>query len=236
MLVLKKGSTNKTEVKKLQSWLLLNGFNIGKHGADGIFGNDTKKAVEAFQQSVGIKVDGEVGNDTRDMMVWVDTGRPDPVAGGGSAPLQLLSLKKAISQLGVVEVPRNSNRGKDVEKYLASIGLGGGYAWCMSYVYWCVNEAANELNVPNPLHKTGGVMMQWQQRRVLQSKHPLAGDIFIMDYGKGRGHCGFVEKLDGQYIHTIEGNTNYDGSREGDGVYRRRRLISSCIGFLRLDK
>ena len=37
MLVLKKGSTNKTEVKKLQSWLLLNGFNIGKYGADGIF-------------------------------------------------------------------------------------------------------------------------------------------------------------------------------------------------------
>ena len=235
MLVLKKGSANKTEVKKLQSWLLLNGFNIGKYGADGIFGNDTEKAVEAFQESVNIKIDGEVGDATRDMMKWVDEGKPQ-IQVTGSTALQQLSLKKAQSQIGVVEVPRNSNRGKDVEKYLASINLPGGYAWCAAFGYWCVDEAAKELKVPNPLCKTGSVLMQWHQRQVLQSKRPLVGDIFIMDFGKGKGHCGFVEKVTGSYIHTVEGNTNYEGSREGDGVYRRKRLISSCIGFLRLDK
>ncbi|WP_434777606.1 CHAP domain-containing protein [Neisseria sp. Ec49-e6-T10] len=140
----------------------------------------------------------------------------------------------AKTQLGVVEIPRNSNKGKDVEKYLSSIGLGGGYAWCMSFVYWCVEQAAKEYRTANPLYRTGGVLMQWNQRQNLKASKPMAGDIFIMDFGKGTGHCGFVTKVEGSYIFTIEGNTNSAGSRDGDGVYERKRLISSCKGFLRV--
>ena len=38
------------------------------------------------------------------------------------------------------------------------------------------------------------------------------------------GHVGFLEKtdMDGYFI-TIEGNTNGAGSREGDGVYKKKR-------------
>ena len=45
---------------------------------------------------------------------------------------------------------------------------------------------------------------------------------------KGRiAHVGFVDALAGKYIITVEGNTNEAGSREGDGVYCKRRLLSS---------
>jgi hypothetical protein len=45
---------------------------------------------------------------------------------------------------------------------------------------------------------------------------------------KGRiAHTGLVERRAGsESIITIEGNTNGGGSRDGDGVYRRRRLPS----------
>jgi hypothetical protein len=33
-----------------------------------------------------------------------------------------------------------------------------------------------------------------------------------------------VYKYDDTYIYTIEGNTNDDGSAEGNGVYKRKRL------------
>ena len=63
--------------------------------------------------------------------------------------LSELTVQYAISQLGVVEVPLGSNKGKDVEKYLKSVGLGGGFPWCMAFVYWCVNEAAKEQGKKN---------------------------------------------------------------------------------------
>jgi hypothetical protein len=38
-----------------------------------------------------------------------------------------------------------------------------------------------------------------------------------------------VEKLEGKMVVTIEGNTNDDGSREGDGVYRKRRPLDTML-------
>jgi hypothetical protein len=65
---------------------------------------------------------------------------------------------------------------------------------------------------------------------------PEPGDVFVIDHGHGLGHVGFVESFrpDGLLV-TVEGNTNPEGSREGDGVYRRtRRREEVNRGFLRL--
>ncbi len=62
------------------------------------------------------------------------------------------------------------------------------------------------------------------------------GSIFIADHGGGKGHTGLVERMDGYAIHTIEGNTNAAGSREGDGVYRKVRQLSAITaGFIDYD-
>lgn len=151
--------------------------------------------------------------------------------------LNQLSLKIAQSQNGVQEVPKNSNAGAAVERYLQSVGLGKGYAWCMAFVYWSVKEAAKELNTISPLIKTAGVLRQWNEvnPKMKVTKSPKAGDIFIMDYGKGQGHTGFViEVLADGSLKTIEGNTNDDGSREGYEVAKRTRKQSSIKGYIRI--
>ncbi len=53
-------------VTELQTWLQTQGFYKGK--IDGEFGNYTDQAVKAFQQYVGIKEDGIVGNISRQSM------------------------------------------------------------------------------------------------------------------------------------------------------------------------
>ena len=55
------------------------------------------------------------------------------------------------------------------------------------------------------------------------------GDCFTLYYQKlGRvGHVGLVAGEDEEYLTTIEGNTSDGGSRDGDGVYRRKRKKSS---------
>jgi hypothetical protein len=146
-------------------------------------------------------------------------------------------IRIAKTQIGVEESPRGSNRGKQIEVYLKSVGLGGGYAWCMAFVYWCVLQAFIAKGVKTPLKKTGGVRDQYIASKAFAVKEPMAGDIFIMLYPNGTGHTGFVEALlPGGMIQTIEGNTNADGSREGYKVTRRIRSIKSITAFLRLDE
>lgn len=144
------------------------------------------------------------------------------------------TLDVAITQLGVQEIPKNSNAGPAVEKYLKSVGLGKGYSWCMAFVYWATKEASIQLAIPNPLTKTGGVLAMFSKEKDLVVTDPQPGDIFIMDYGKGMGHAGIVEKVVGSTLHTIEGNTNDDGSREGYKVCRRKRQTKTIKGYLRL--
>jgi hypothetical protein len=154
-------------------------------------------------------------------------------------PIMTLSeraLNVAVYQLGNAEVPHGSNWGPAVEKYLKSVGINSPSAWCMGFVYWCVNEACKEMDLNNPLKKTGGVMAQWVASKHLRVDKPMKGDIFIMDFGGGKGHTGFVTQVIGDRIQTVEGNSNDEGSREGFEVCRKPggRAISSCKGFLRL--
>jgi hypothetical protein len=160
-----------------------------------------------------------------------------PKPTGTPITLAMRALSIAKSQLGNSEVPKGSNKGPHIKKYLNSVGLDEGYAWCMGFVYWCVNEASKEMNVPNPLVKTAGVLNQWNKvNKAMKVSRPMPGDIFIMDFGKGAGHTGFVTKVVGERFETIEGNSNDEGSREGYEVCRKPngRLISSCKGFIRL--
>ncbi|MBQ8382143.1 MAG: peptidoglycan-binding protein, partial [Clostridia bacterium] len=52
------------EVRALQILLTGRGYDVGKAGADGEFGADTKTAVEAYQRDHGLSVDGIAGKDT----------------------------------------------------------------------------------------------------------------------------------------------------------------------------
>lgn len=144
-------------------------------------------------------------------------------------------LEIAISQLGVHEEPKGSNWGDDVSKYLMSVGINFPASWCMAFVYWCVKTSLENTSSINTLYKSGGVLAVWNHTaKEKKNSAPEAGDIFIIVYDKGLGHAGFVERVEGEIIHTIEGNTNDTGSREGYEVCRRERKIAKCKGFIRL--
>ena len=140
-------------------------------------------------------------------------------------------LDVAQSQIGIEEVPRGSNWGPEVSKYLKSVGINFQASWCMAFVYWCCKQ----VNPNTPLIKTGGVLAMWNKiPKQYRATEPRVGDIFIMDFGGGLGHTGFIEKVEGDTLHTIEGNTNDTGSREGYEVCRRKRSKSKMKGYIRI--
>lgn len=154
-------------------------------------------------------------------------------------PLEQELINVAGGQIGVREATGH-NDGPAVESYLKAVGLGKGYSWCMAFVYWCAKTAAADLGLVNPLKQTGGVLDEWQSGRGTHLTEPQPGAIGIMDFGGGEGHTFIITGVfaDRDLLHTIEGNTNDNGSREGIGVFRKNRPISDprIIGYILLDK
>lgn len=135
------------------------------------------------------------------------------------------NLKKTYtSQIGVRELT-GYNDGKQVETYLKYVGLPKGQPWCAAFVSWAYGQ--------NGLKKVraGGCVLLMEQGKVIyksgkSSSSPMQGDVFFIWFvNKNRvAHTGFVDAWGNSFVTTVEGNTNEAGSREGDGVYRKKRM------------
>jgi hypothetical protein len=159
-----------------------------------------------------------------------------------------LVIDIAASQIGVVEQPRGSNRGPEVDVYIRTTGLNpaaDSFPWCVCFLYWVFEQAAKVKGEENPLPKTAGVIALWNlgrhtEAQVVRKSEANAqtvkpGMIFHLDLGGGKGHAGLVIEVRGDHIITIEGNTNPGGSSDGFGVFRRdARPITTgvLLGYL----
>lgn len=133
------------------------------------------------------------------------------------------------SQIGVKELTGN-NDGLEVQMYLESVGLKKGQAWCAAYVYWCFQKANIEAI------KSGWSPNWFKLKYVIYKKNisslqqtPQQGDVGGLYYAKlGRyGHTFFIDYWsNGSFCITVEGNSNEDGSREGNKVVKKKRLKS----------
>lgn len=155
-------------------------------------------------------------------------------------------LKKIFSgEIGVRE-KTGRNDGDRIKSYLAYTGNREGVPWCAAFVCWVLGEAG----IPNPrsawcpdLFRSNNVTWNRQSGSLLRIDRgklpalPHAGDVFGLYFAeKGRiAHVGFVDSIKGNWLITVEGNTNAEGSREGDGVYRKRRLLQSIYAFARWE-
>ena len=145
----------------------------------------------------------------------------------------------ARSYLGIHEV--GVNDGEFVRMFQSAIGKAEGEPWCISFIQYCVKMVEDICeNVFDHAMIDGNL-------KLLQSINPLAclietehaltlyktalhrktraepGLIAVWQNGDtSSGHGGIVESVTDDGFTTIEGNTNESGSREGDGVYRKK--------------
>lgn len=241
--VIKAGETNKTIVKAIQQ--KLNEVGLGPIEVIGVYGPKTINAVKLFQamhrdqNGNAMEIDGKIGSVTWAVLFGQETV---PFVDDNSNQLLTEALKIAISQIGIMEDPPGSNKGKKVEEYQASVGLGAGTFWCAAFMYWCFQKASEQLNRKNPVLKTGHCMTHWNNstaKKILAAdavnKPSLLkpGQIFLINTGGSHGHTGMIESVDGGFIHTIEGNSDPAGGRNGIGVFRNtRKIVKINRGFL----
>lgn len=126
------------------------------------------------------------------------------------------------------ETARNTDRGGWIDRALRRLGLGPN-PWCAA-IQWeaCIRAGWPFATQPkNPASVRSWVAWAKKEGRFLpltpKTIQPLRG--MLVGWSKGsNGHIGvaIANATDGR-VFTIEGNTDAQGTPEGDGMYRRVR-------------
>lgn len=137
-------------------------------------------------------------------------------------------------EIGVEEVD-GTNCGVRVDAYKSATNLPPheAWPWCAAFIDWLVREAMRDggpYTFARPTTAGAWDLENWSLKQD-DSTHTLRnpgrniapGDIVIFKFP----HVGLaVGAPDGETVETIEGNTDAEGSREGGGVFRKRRKLS----------
>lgn len=128
-----------------------------------------------------------------------------------------------LGEIGIREEGGN-NRGERIQEYLQAVNLGPGFAWCAAFICWNLDQCdiTNPSSAWSPAVGLYNVIYS-RGDEVFPSARP--GLVFALYYKNlGRiGHVGFIHQVKDEQVITVEGNTNGDGSRDGDGVHKKIR-------------
>lgn len=229
-------------VKKVQEWLNLwkrydTGWKIST-GIDSHFGNSTLATIKEFQSYCNLESDGIVGNKT-----WAKLTEPmrkafTKVTTGGSTKDLIIAYAK--QQLQSAPREFNQNEGTWVRAYMDGYE-GRQWPWCMGFVQTVVDQATTtvgeSLKDYMPHTYSCDVVGEHGLRtnRLLRNKEIgkaeetiAPGDIFLnVKSPHDWSHTGIITEVSGDWITTIEGNTNDEGSREGYEVCERKRNVKT---------
>ena len=129
-------------------------------------------------------------------------------------------LTWAAHQVGTREKPSGSNK----QQFAGIAGHANGQAWCATFIVagWKANDVPIVRGTNSARCSTMHEAFKEAGRLFQQPRAGDAGYKFIVSENR-IGHVFFVEKVVGDFVQTIEGNTNLDGSATGIGVFRLRR-------------
>jgi CHAP domain len=154
-------------------------------------------------------------------------------------------VRIASAEIGVTEV-NGSNCGPRVDEYKAATWLDPkkGWPWCAAFVCWVVKQALDHAEVKETATfkrpRTAGAwdMENWSRKQdeSTWTRKPHRGDIAPGDIVVFTfSHVGFAVSAPDKsgFVMTVEGNTDSSGSREGGGVFRKRRHVSTIRSRIR---
>jgi len=135
--------------------------------------------------------------------------------------------------VGWVRETTGKNDGPWVEAIQRTTGNKKGDPWCASFVNWVLDIAYRDMN-PLPATASCDVLLEFARKNQLLTSTPQPGDVFLVMRTKNDAiHTGIVTEVKADTVKTIEGNTNREGAREGNGVWARERARAGLL-FIRV--
>lgn len=151
-----------------------------------------------------------------------------------------LILLSATKYIGIKEKPNNYGfYDEEFDKKMELVGFNSGESWCALFAELVWKEAYSQYNsfmvaILDKLFSDSAVktFSNFSKSSMFTiGKVPEIGSLVVWQkYLNGekswQGHIGIFTGMIGGKMLTIEGNTNDNGSREGDGVYKKTREIN----------
>ncbi|WP_243348828.1 peptidoglycan-binding protein [Parabacteroides sp. FAFU027] len=238
-----------SDVKKVQEWLNLwrsydQRWNIIVD-IDGIFGHQTETVVKEFQKLQGLPVTGVVDVATFNKLVQFLSNAFQPISGSN---LRTLIIEYAEQHLRNKPLELKNNHGPWVRAYVDG-NEGSDWPWCMGFAQTIIDQACSVLNqsftqiMPHAYGCDSVGQHGLEKNKLLRNKeirkNPSLiepGDLFlIVKTPHDWTHTGIVISVVDDWIHTIEGNTNDEGAREGYEVCKRmRNFMQSNIDIFKV--
>lgn len=232
----------KRDVLKIQSWLtLFSKWNLNSGtatGIDGDFGPATERAVKNFQKHHGIQETGVVDQALFDILcITMKTAFEKPLVGTNLRELVVEASENHLQNHPLeLYIKGESNSGPWVRSYMDGKD-GAIWYWCMGFVQTILDQAMSAIGKDfrklMPLTyscDTVGVVglekgILTRYRKIRENTSVVKpGDIFLIQKSRmDWTHTGIITSIDGDIIETIEGNTNFQGSRNGVAVMKRVR-------------
>lgn len=144
-------------------------------------------------------------------------------------------LQIAINEgYGIKEI-EGQNKGPQVRKYLSFCGFSTPEPWCAAFVSWCMKQALKEkFDKAFIVTADTWALDSFAYKNNILEIYPEVGDVFLKYNYKGATHTGFVLSLiDKTNFKTVEGNSNTNGSSNGDGIYSLTRSVTDSFRFIK---
>lgn len=130
----------------------------------------------------------------------------------------------AKSQIGYHE-GRSNGHWNNIQKFspqVPTLGWSQGQPWCCTFVSWLALKSS--LAAFYPCTASCDTARAWWKQKGQWHEYPAIGAQVIYGTPSDAQHTGLVVGYDDTYVYAVEGNTNTNGSAEGDGVYLKKRL------------
>jgi hypothetical protein len=217
-------------VREIQEWLCLHGYHLV---VDGDFGPATRRAVAEFQEQNDLPVGGKVTRATFAELLRPMTRATSAIDPGNRS---LGRLVVAYAKQHLAEHPREvggQNRGPWVRLYMNG-KEGEQWPWCAGFVSYVLRQACSTAGASRPVSASFScdvLAMSARENGCFLAESAVGsrdrippGSIFLnRRTSTDWVHTGFVTGVESDVFHTIEGNTNDEGSREGYEVCARFR-------------
>lgn len=138
-------------------------------------------------------------------------------------------IELARAQIGITEMPPNSNNVKFNTWYYGKPVSGSAYPWCCTFIEWLFKDE------PNLIKRTASCsdLLRWCRTNAMIVDKPKMGDLVFFNFDNPKvlaQHIGIVDKAkDAKDIYSIEGNTSEKGSQDNGGAVLRKHRTGKCI-------